>query len=150
LGATVWMTHMGVTNLGLAGRAAVANLSSSHLLISIHTNASTVRSVSGHSVYYYAPADNLRLADQRSQRQALAAFVLGGVVEICGRRDLGVVEANFGVIRETNCPSVLIETAFISNREEEALLAQGYFRQQLAQGIADGILRYFDDSPDGN
>jgi N-acetylmuramoyl-L-alanine amidase len=47
------------------------------------------------------------------------------------------------VLRETNCPSILVETAFLSHPEEELLLAQGAFRQRMADAIAIGIMRYF-------
>ena len=60
-----------------------------------------------------------------------------------GCNDLGVLENNFVVIRETKCPSILVETAFLSHPGDEAKLAQGEFRQTLAEGIAKGILKYF-------
>jgi len=47
------------------------------------------------------------------------------------------------VIRETNMPSILVETAFISNPTEEKLLADPAFRARIAMGIAEGIERYF-------
>ena len=60
-----------------------------------------------------------------------------------GRRDIGILEANFAVLRETRVPSILVETAFLSDREEEKLLGQDWYRQKLAEGIFNGIKAYF-------
>ena len=55
----------------------------------------------------------------------------------------GVKESNFAVLRESKMPSVLVETAFISNPEDEVLLADPQFRQRVAEAIAKGINSYF-------
>lgn len=144
MGATVWMTHTGSTYLNLNGRAALANQNGSHLFISIHTNSSEKTSLNGHSVYFYAPAASDRLKDQREIRKGLAGLIQDSMTGYCGLADLGVKESNFVVLRETNCPSALIETAFLSYAQEELLLAQGAFRQRLADAIAIGIAKYFD------
>ena len=143
MGATIWMTHTGVTELDLFGRAEVANRNGSDIFVSIHTNASEKPTLSGHSVYFYAPDDDGRLSGQRNARQALARFVQDSMIKTCGRDDLGIKESNFVVLRQTNCPSILVETAFLSNAQEELLLAQGAFRLRLADAIAIGILKYF-------
>ena len=143
LGATVWMTHMGSTGLSLYGRAALANQNASDIFVSIHTNSSVNTALNGHSVYFYAPVSDGRLSMQRPLRQALARYVQDSMAKTCGRADLGVKESNFVVLREANCPAILIETAFLSDTEEEALLAQGAFRQKLAEAIASGLLKYF-------
>ena len=142
-GATVWMTHMESTSLSLSGRAAVANRNASHIFVSIHTNASENTALNGHSVYFHAPVTDSRLGNQRPLRQALAKYVQEAMTRTVGRADLGVKESNFVVLRETHCPSILVETAFLSYAEEELLLAQGVFRQRLADAIALGILRFF-------
>ena len=56
--------------------------------------------------------------------------------------DRGVKQANFYVMREIYMPSVLVETAFISNVGEEKLLRKNSFRKKIAKGIADGILKF--------
>lgn len=54
-----------------------------------------------------------------------------------------VERANFVVLRSPDIPSMLVETAFISNPSEAKLLASPSYQQKLAQGIADGIELYF-------
>ena len=143
IGATVWMTHAGTTNMTLYGRASVANQNASHIFVSIHANSSDNTALNGHSVYFYAPVADSRLGVQRPLRQALAKSIQDSLSRSVGRADLGVKENSFVVLRETNCPSVLVETAFLSDGEEELLLAQGAFRQQLAEAVAAGIVGYF-------
>ena len=44
------------------------------------------------------------------------------------------------MLRNTHMPAILVEMAFISNRQEEGWLREATVRQQFAQAIADGIL----------
>jgi N-acetylmuramoyl-L-alanine amidase len=54
----------------------------------------------------------------------------------------GVDQAGFFVLNKTYMPSVLVETAFISNPEEEKLLNKSSFRQKIAEAICRGILDF--------
>lgn len=54
-----------------------------------------------------------------------------------------VERANFVVLRSPEIPSLLVETAFISNPEDAKLLASPAYQDQLARGIANGIDSYF-------
>ena len=76
----------------------------------------------------------------------MAQCVQDALVEAGGRTNLGLKEERFVVLRETDMPSILIETAFISNPTEEGLLANGDYRQTMAEGIANGIRAYFEES----
>ena len=55
--------------------------------------------------------------------------------------------ANFVVLRSPDVPSVLVETAFISNRSDERRLDSSKDRQQLAQAILTGVRQYFETTP---
>ena len=55
--------------------------------------------------------------------------------------------ANFVVLRSPDVPSILVETAFISNRRDEQRLDSSQARQQLAQAILTGVQRYFETTP---
>jgi len=59
-------------------------------------------------------------------------------------RDLGVKQAPFYVLLGAEMPSILIETAFISNETEEKLLGNRAFQRVLAGGIAEGLAAYVD------
>lgn len=60
----------------------------------------------------------------------------------------GYVErANFVVLRSPDVPSILVETAFITNPDEEQKLRDPDHRQELAQAILKGLHGYFEDTP---
>lgn len=137
-GANVILTRTGDTNLTLAGRAQIANDSNADIFVSIHCNANTKSTVQGTSTYYYNNGNG-----QVDVRKKLASVVQSELVNAIGRKNLGVLQANFAVLRLTTVPSILVETAFISNPEEEELLADSSFRSKIAEGIANGLELYF-------
>lgn len=65
---------------------------------------------------------------------------LGGVNKLYKRE---VQQAGFAVLKAPDIPSVLVETAFISNPNEERLLTQAQGQQQLAVSIMNGVRGYF-------
>ncbi|NLT94091.1 MAG: SH3 domain-containing protein [Clostridia bacterium] len=143
-GAKVVMTHStGSTHLSLAGRAEVANNIGADIFVSIHSNSNNNSAISGTTVYYYAPTWHSELASQRWLRQRLALSIQNELVKAGGRKDNGILEENYAVLRETKVPSVLVEMAYLSNPEEERLLATDQFRYQMALGIFRGIENYF-------
>jgi N-acetylmuramoyl-L-alanine amidase len=58
-----------------------------------------------------------------------------------------VEQAGFAVLKAPDIPSILVETAFISNPDEELKLRSPRQQQRFADSIADGIHRYFAHSP---
>lgn len=64
-----------------------------------------------------------------------------------GVPNLGVKQALFYVLVGAKMPSALLEVSFISNKEEERLLASEEYRDKLAHSIAEGINGYFMNLP---
>ena len=58
-----------------------------------------------------------------------------------------VEQAGFAVLKAPDIPSILVETAFISNPEEESRLRDPAFRAELVGALASGIRRYFERNP---
>ncbi|GGC16234.1 N-acetylmuramoyl-L-alanine amidase [Oxalicibacterium flavum] len=58
-----------------------------------------------------------------------------------------VEQAGFAVLKAPDIPSILIETAFISNPQEEVRLRDPAYQEQMAEAIAQGIKRYFAKNP---
>jgi N-acetylmuramoyl-L-alanine amidase len=58
-----------------------------------------------------------------------------------------VEQASFAVLKAPDVPSILIETAFISNPEEEARLNDVEYQEQIASAILKGIRSYFAKNP---
>jgi N-acetylmuramoyl-L-alanine amidase len=59
-----------------------------------------------------------------------------------GLRDLGVKQAPFVVLIGAQMPSILAEISFVTNKAEAALLKQPTYRQQIAQALYDGLMKY--------
>jgi N-acetylmuramoyl-L-alanine amidase len=59
----------------------------------------------------------------------------------------GVEQAGFAVLKAPDIPSILVETAFISNPEEEEKLRDPEYQRQIVEALAAGIRRYFAKNP---
>ncbi len=77
----------------------------------------------------------------------LANAVLGQIANINRLHKGEVEQAGFAVLKAPDIPSILVETAFISNPEEEAKLGDEAYQDKLASAIVDGIKRYFASNP---
>jgi N-acetylmuramoyl-L-alanine amidase len=58
-----------------------------------------------------------------------------------------VEQAGFAVLKAPDIPSILVETAFISNPEEEKRLNDERYQDELADAILRGVKRYFAKNP---
>ncbi len=77
----------------------------------------------------------------------LGGEVLGQIGQI-GKLHKGSVEqAGFAVLKAPDVPSILVETAFISNPEEEAKLRSTVYQEKLVEALSSGIQRYFAKNP---
>lgn len=77
----------------------------------------------------------------------LGKAVLGEIGGINRLHKASVEQAGFAVLKAPDIPSILVETAFISNPQEEAKLNDDGYQDQLAEAITKGIRRYFSDNP---
>jgi N-acetylmuramoyl-L-alanine amidase len=73
--------------------------------------------------------------------------VLGQLDRVAHLHKPRVEQAGFAVLKAPDIPSILIETAFISNPDEERKLANPQYRQQLVDALLVGIKRYFAKNP---
>ncbi|KQO25953.1 N-acetylmuramoyl-L-alanine amidase [Acidovorax sp. Leaf76] len=92
------------------------------------------------------------LLDMSTTAQINDSLKLGSVLlgEIGGMAKLHkprVEQAGFAVLKAPDIPSVLVETAFISNPEEEQRLRSSAYQEQLADALMRGITRYFAKNP---
>ena len=77
----------------------------------------------------------------------LGNAVLGEIGRINTLHKGQVEQAGFAVLKAPDIPSILVETAFISNPEEEKRLNDDAYQDQLAEAIMKGIRRYFSKNP---
>jgi N-acetylmuramoyl-L-alanine amidase len=69
---------------------------------------------------------------------------IGGINQLHKAR---VEQAGFAVLKAPDIPSILVETAFISNPDEEKRLMDEDYQDKMATAIVSGIKRYFDKNP---
>ena len=145
-GATVILTRTGDTEVSEKGASAtsveelqarcdIANRNAADIFISIHLDAFSSPDARGTTGYYYVggSADSKRLAD----------CVKRHVIQHIGTFDRGTKGENFYVCRHTDMPAMLLETAFISNPQEEQMMNSANGVEQAANGIAEGLAEYF-------
>lgn len=77
----------------------------------------------------------------------LGGEVLGQIGKVGKLHKPRVEQAGFAVLKAPDIPSILVETAFISNPEEEKKLRDPDYQDQLVDALATGIARYFAKSP---
>ncbi|MBO6087231.1 N-acetylmuramoyl-L-alanine amidase [bacterium] len=138
-GANVVMTRDDDIYTGLSERVAVANYTNSSIFISIHGNALpdglNPNEHSGVSIYYYY-----------DEAKPLANVLINSITEQLGINNDKVRQASFAVVRNTNALSVLIETAYLINPEDNSKLISKDFQKAYAKAIADGLEIYLKES----
>jgi N-acetylmuramoyl-L-alanine amidase len=77
----------------------------------------------------------------------LGSAVLGEIGQVNTLHKAQVEQASFAVLKSPDVPSILVETAFISNPEEEKRLNDEAYQDQLARAILTGIKRYLAKNP---
>lgn len=120
------------TYLSLEERARLANAWGADLFVSIHANSAT-SSVRGTECYTHPTAN--------TATKTLSGNVSRAIASKFGISNRGHKEANFAVLRLSNMPAILVETAFISNSSDANLLNTR--QADFSVTIANSILSYF-------
>lgn len=142
LGYNIVMTRSDDTNVGLYDRPEVANRINADIFISMHANSTTNSAVSGIEVLYCpATTGSKKTVDQHP----LARMVMDEILKSTGGKERGVIKRpDLVVLNRTNMPSILIETGFLSNADEEKLITNDSYQNKMIQGIINGINSYFE------
>jgi N-acetylmuramoyl-L-alanine amidase len=122
----------------LQARVDVANKAGARLFVSIHANAYINPGPYGTTTYISKPED------------LPFGHIVAAQLEGDGTKDDGVIKAHYYVTYHTRMPAVLIETAFLTNPNDYALLTDPAWREKVAQEIADGIAQYAREYPVAN
>ncbi len=124
--------------VGLFDRAKFARQLAVDAFVSIHCNAMPRPDTNwGTETYYYTPQSNM-----------LAVILQQQLLEALGRKDNGVRQARFVVIRENEIPSVLVELMYLNHQQEEQLLSKPEVRAAAAEAVVRGLRQYFEGRPD--
>lgn len=76
-----------------------------------------------------------------------AGHVLGGLKRIGNNHKPNLERANFAVLRTSDMPAMLVETAFISNPDEERRLIDPAYQRRIAGAVLDGVHTFFSRQP---
>lgn len=131
---SVLLTREEDVDVSLQGRVDYAYQVNADVFVSIHNNSMPEGKVGTGTETYYFREDSLHLAQ----------CVHEALVSKLGLPDGGVRRRGFYVIKNSPCPSILIEGAYLSNPAEEKLLASEEFRQKIAEAVVEGLKKYFE------
>lgn len=123
------MTRDSDVFIPLNDRVAIENKQKNAVFVSIHFNDSRKRKTRGFETYYHSSA-SLDLASRIQQK----------LMSIPNSANGGIHTANFRVLRLANCPAVLVECGYLSNRSEGNQARDWEYRELLADRIAEAIV----------
>ncbi|AFY47263.1 N-acetylmuramoyl-L-alanine amidase [Nostoc sp. PCC 7524] len=118
--------------VSLPGRVQMAERGRADVFVSIHANAigGGRSDVNGLETYYY------------DSGLGLARAVHNSILQSVNVRDRRVRRARFYVLRKSSMPSILVETGYLTGREDVVKLQNPAYQNQMADAIARGILQY--------
>ena len=119
-------------------RAQMANNLGADLFVSIHQNSNTSSAPSGTEVLYMVHGNETSGNGLTSKKAAQT--LLNNVVNALGTTNRGIkVRKDLIVLNQTDVPAVLVETCFISNPSDAAIIAQDRYKDAMAQALYSGI-----------
>src|SRR5215831_9283555 len=123
------MTRDSDVFIPLNDRVVIENKHKNAVFVSIHFNDSRKRRARGFETYYHSGA-SFDLANRIQQK----------LMAIPSSANGGVHTANFRVLRLANCPAVLVECGYLSNRSEGNQARDSEYRELLADRIAEAVV----------
>jgi N-acetylmuramoyl-L-alanine amidase len=132
-GIQVIMTRDSDYFVTLPGRVQLAERANADVFVSIHANSAGASrpDVNGLEVYYYDSGLDLARVVRSSILQSIGTL-----------KDRGVRRARFYVLRKSSMPSILVETGYMTGREDMARLRTSAYQNEMAEAIARGVLQY--------
>ena len=131
-GTNVIMTRNNDSYISLGARVSTAHYQNADVFISLHYDSTNDRSVRGMTTYYY-----------NSSQKPLGEQIHSSVISKTMLKDRGTRFGDYHVIRENRQKAVLVELGYLSNPAEEMLVNTSQYQQAVANGIFDGLARYF-------
>ncbi len=132
-GADVVMTRSTDETVSLTERTDMANAYDVDRFVSVHANACGDCGAEGTETYYHESLS------EDSDAADMAEHVQDHVVQQAGTEDRGVKQADFHVLRESEMPANLVETAFLDHDGDRELLTSETGQHDFATGILDGV-----------
>jgi N-acetylmuramoyl-L-alanine amidase len=157
-GMMTLLTRNGDSYVSLGDRAQLINRADNAVVVSIHLNDGLRPDVSGIETYFAAQQATgipmiaswlpflQKVANPRPnlESQSLAQFIQQQLVARTQAVNRGTKAQQFYVLANVRHPAVLVEGGFLTGKNDIGKLADANYREQLAIGITDGILKYRD------
>lgn len=121
-------------NADMQARAKIMRDETTDLIVSIHMNKFSDRSVHGPMVFYMKGSET---------GESLATMVCDAVCDSIGHPRRLANPGDYFVLKQGSAPAVLVECGFLSNADDEEKLQDPAYQQKLADGIVAGIVAYF-------
>lgn len=168
----IYMTRDKDVFIPLEERTAIANKLKADIFISIHANAAKNRKAAGIETFVFNVTNDraaLEVAALENQSTTKSISDLQGILKdilkyskleeslslagsvqqktvaatgVPKHQNLGVKQAPFWVLVGATMPSILVETGFLSNKQEAEKLRQAGYRKKVARGIYEGVREY--------
>src|SRR5438034_2532442 len=157
-GVMTLLTRNGDSYVSLGDRAQLINRADNAVVVSIHLNDGPRPDASGIETYFAAQQATgipliaswlpflQKVANPRPnpESQSLAQFIQQQLVARTQAVNRGTKAQQFYVLANVRHPAVLVEGGFLTGKNDIGKLADANYRELLATGIADGILKYRD------
>jgi len=152
----VQLTRSSDTFIPLQQRSDIAATAGADLFVSIHADGAADSSAHGVETFVMTAAgcDSSNHYGQRGDKSpgrgnqhdganaVLGFSIQSNLLKTSKRSDRGLRRARFAVLKNAPCPGALVECGFLTNPEEEALMIDASYRENVARGISNGILGY--------
>ncbi|MBF0192112.1 MAG: N-acetylmuramoyl-L-alanine amidase [Magnetococcales bacterium] len=130
--------------IGLSRRCAIARNHNADLFISLHADAFHIPSARGASVYCLSERDRPTPVPANRRSLMLGNTLLSAIANTpsLSLHFKTIKQARFAVLKTREIPSVLVEMAFLSNRQEEMLLRKNSHQASLAKALTQGAKNF--------
>lgn len=156
-GYQVVLTRSEDVFIGLEERCEMANREDADLFVSLHFNAAGSPKVRGVETYAFTPQGQASTARSElsssdkvdypanrfdSWNCLVAYYVQRELAAALPTPDRGLRRARFAVLKNLNCPGILVESGFVTHPTEGRNIGSWRYRQKIADAILEGILTY--------
>ena len=156
-GFMVTLTRRGDTTVSLSKRSEFSNKAKADLFISLHLNYAEAKQAKGIETFIftnpYQPSTGrtdlvksdkvVQPANANNSWSTLSGYYIQSELSSAmPTKDRGLRRARWGVLKNLECPGVLIEIGFLSNPEESRNLISATYQDKLVNAITSGVLAY--------